>query len=133
MTGGVPLIYQGQCAGGVGVSGTVQARPGNKPLVLKPADNDTGSNSLLVGKCPDSLLAEQRCGNEWFPSTLRDDGVGRPLVGLSFQPGGVSATFVNKNAFLAVKKNVRGFMEEAEPVTWILHQHPIPGVGSSLA
>ena len=84
--------------------------------MLKHADDDAGRDSLPFGERPNRKLAARRRGDELFPLAPGNQGPRRPLVRLLlFKVGPAAVQLIDENTLLAVKQDVRGFVEEAEP------------------
>ena len=86
--------------------------------MLKSADNDTGRYPLFGGKISDGVVVAVVFGVEKaLPSRLGNQEVRRPFVCLCFCRVPVITTFVCINVYtlFTMQKDVRGFMEQAEP------------------
>ena len=90
-------------------------RPGKKPFVLQHPDDDAGSDALLLRERSNDVCTPWRGGEELLPRRFGNKIAGGPLIGFLFLFGAVIVGLVEENAFLAVQKDMRRLVEEAEP------------------
>ena len=79
------------------------------------ADDNSWGNALFFSEQPDDALATWLRGDRLFPRRLGNEKNGFPFIGIYLLPSVVPVGFVDENAFLAVKQDMRCFMEEVEP------------------
>ena len=83
--------------------------------MLQSADDDTGRYPLLSGETLDVMATVRAESNETLPGRLGYQEPRRPTVRFGLNFIHVVFTPVNEHILLAMKKDMRGFMEQTEP------------------